>query len=66
MSIDTYKCQSTVISVDHITVEVKKKRGTFDGSNKPPYLKDNAGPFYLYDDGENKNKLHFCLNTSHD
>ena len=29
-------------------------------------LKDNTGPFYLYDGGENKNKLHFCLNTSHD
>ena len=26
---------STVISVDHVTVEVKK-RGTFDGPNKPP------------------------------
>ena len=26
MSIDTYKCRSTLITVDHITVEVKKKR----------------------------------------
>ena len=25
MSIDSYKCRSTLISVDHITVEVKKK-----------------------------------------
>ena len=43
MSIDSYKCRSTVISVDHITVEVKKKRGTFDGPNKPPYISKPLG-----------------------
>ena len=35
--IDSYKCRSTLITVDHITVEVKKKR-YFDGPNKPPYI----------------------------
>ena len=53
LSIDTYKCRSTLkVSIDSYkcrsyNCRSKKKRGTFDGPNKPPYNTDHCADRYI-------------------